>query len=133
MWTILAAVGVLSAASSPALAAYECLEYGRVSLSGILVRQTYAGPPHYESLTKGDAPQVILVLQLDGPTCVGGSSAGYARLYNEREVQLVFGGDRYAQHPALLGKRVVATGDLIQGGAMHEKRLVLAVIEMKRT
>jgi len=127
---ILALVGLLSI-MAPVADARECLEYGRVSLSGIVVRQTYPGPPDYESFTKGDEPQVILVLQLDGPTCVAAQGAGYARLYNEREVQLVFAEDRYTRDQSLLGKRVVATGDLLQGGAKHEKRLVLAVLEIR--
>jgi hypothetical protein len=130
MRRILAVIGFLSIMPPTVLDARDCLDYGRVSLFGVLVRQTYPGPPDYESFSKGDEPQVILVLQLDQPTCVAARDAGYARLYNEREVQLVFAQDRYASYESLLGKRVLVEGDLLQGGARHEKRLVLAVREM---
>jgi hypothetical protein len=118
--------------SATAAGTYECLEYGRVNLTGILVRQTYPGPPDYESLTKGDEPRIILILQLDSPVCVSEAGSGYPAEYNEREIQLEFGRDAYAQHRSLLGKRVVVDGELIRGGARHEKRLVLAASEIRR-
>jgi hypothetical protein len=122
----------LMAASAPSIGSYTCLQYGLVSLTGVLVRQTYPGPPDYESITKGDEPQIILVLQLDSPVCVDESGSGYPGEYNEREIQLDFGRDRYAQYRNLLGKRIIATGVLIRGGARHDKRLVLAQVEIER-
>jgi Domain of unknown function (DUF4431) len=133
MWRILVVMGVVSATSQSATGAVSCLEYGTASLSGVLVRQTYPGPPDYESVTKGDEPRVIWVLLLDRRTCIYDSSSGYASRYGEREVQLVLDADRYLRYRNLLGKRVIVTGELIRGGARHEKRLVVIAREIART
>lgn len=109
-----------------------CLEYGIVSLPGTLVRQTYPGPPDYESVTKGDEPQVIWVLLLDRHICVVDSNPRYPREYNEREIQLVLAADQYVQYRSLLGKKAIATGKLLHGGARYQKRLVLTASEIKR-
>jgi hypothetical protein len=122
----------LVTALAPPIGSYTCLQYGPVSLTGVLVRQTYPGPPDYESITKGDEPRIILVLQLDSPVCVDESGSGYAGEYNEREIQLDFEDDGYAKHRHLLGKQIIATGALIRGGARHEKRLVLKAVEIER-
>jgi hypothetical protein len=121
---------ILSAAPWPALGAYRCLDYGVVSLSGVIVRQTYPGPPDYRSLTKGDEPRIVWVLLLDERVCVAGSDSQYPAEYYQREVQLVLSADQYAQYRNLLGKSVVATGKLIHGGARYEKRLVLIASEI---
>jgi hypothetical protein len=131
MWRIL--VVVVGAVLQPAMSAGQCLEYGTASLSGTLVRQTYPGPPDYESVTKGDEPRVIWVLLLDQRTCIFDSSSDYGSRYGEREVQLVLDGDRYVQYRNLLGKRVIVTGELLRGGARHEKRLVVIAREVVRT
>lgn len=133
MWRILIVIGILSAAPRPALVAAPCLEYEIVSLPGTLVRQTYPGPPDYESVTKGDEPQVIWVLLLARRICVVDSNPRYPKEYNEKEVQLVPGADQYVQYRNLLGEKVIATGKLLHGGARYQKRLVLTASEIKRT
>jgi hypothetical protein len=102
-----------------------------VSLTGRLVRQTYAGPPDYESVTKGDEPQVIWVLLLDRYVCVVDPKPMSASEYNETEVQLVLPPDQYSRYRHLLGGRVVATGELLPGGAKYDKRLVLTASDIK--
>jgi len=129
-----------------------------VSLTGRLVQQTYPGPPDYESVTKGDEPLVIWVLQMDRRICIAGSGAsyssaysgypsayngypsaysGYPIAYSEIEIQVVFGtdqyarADEYAQYRYLLGKRITVTGRLQAGGARYEKRFVVAPYEIK--
>jgi hypothetical protein len=121
----------LGALPRPAISASQCVEYGAASLAGRLVRQTYPGPPDYESVTKGDEPLIILVLQLDERTCVYSDST-FASGYGEREVQLVLDAAHYAQYQMFLGKRLIVTGELVRGGARHEKRLVLVVHEIKK-
>jgi hypothetical protein len=129
--TATCALAPCKVASAASTGSYTCLDYGPVSLTGILVRQTYPGPPDYESVTKGDAPTIILVLQLDSPVCVNAAGSGYPREYNEREIQLDIDYARYPQFRNLLGKRILASGELIRGGARHEKRLVLAAVEIE--
>jgi len=124
---------VLSAMAWHTSGAASCLRYEFVSLTGTLIRQTYAGPPDYESVTKGDEPLVIWVLQLDQSTCVVDPDPRYPREYYEREVQLVVTPDQYARYKNLLGKKIIASGKLLHGGAKYDKRLVLTVEEMSRT
>jgi len=130
---ILTAVLLLNASSLAA----QCLYYGDVSLTGRLVQQTYPGPPDFESVTKGDAPLVIWILQLDPGVCILSSSASYPSVYNQREIQLVFGTDQYArtasyaQYRYLLGKKIAVTGRLLPGGGKYEKPHVIALLSIK--
>jgi hypothetical protein len=134
---ILTLVLLLTAASRSASLNAQCLYYGDASLTGRLVQQTYPGPPDFESVTKGDAPLVIWILQLDTGVCILSSDPSYPNVYNEREIQLVLGNDqyartdRYAQYRHLLGKKIVVTGRLQPGGGKYEKPQVLALRAIK--
>ena len=127
---------LIAASWSGPLAAY-CLYYGDVSLTGRLVQQTYAGPPDFESVTKGDAPLVIWILQLDTGVCITSNSANYPNVYNEREIQLVLGNDQYArtapyaEYRYLLGKKISVTGTLLPGRGKYEKPQVIALRSIK--
>jgi hypothetical protein len=102
----------------------SCLDYGPMSLTGRVVRQTYAGPPDFESVTKGDQPIVIYLLQLDYTLCIVESQL---LAQNTREVQLEW---RAGDPAALLGKKVTVTGELIRGEARHDKRVVMVAAEI---
>jgi hypothetical protein len=102
----------------------SCLNYGPMSLTGRVVRQTYAGPPDFESVTKGDRPIVFYLLQLDYTLCIADSPV-LGR--GTREVQLEW---RAGDPAALLGKKVTVTGELIRGGARHDKRDVIVATEI---
>jgi hypothetical protein len=130
MWRNLILIGALSALPALAASAADCLDYGPVLLRGRMVRQTYAGPPDYESVTKGDAPVEILVLQLDPLVCVIDSGGRYSKEYGAREMQLELPADRYEQYRALLGAEITVAGELIRGGARHDKRLVIVAAEI---
>ena len=101
MQQLLTAVLLLSATAWPASLAAECLHYGDVTLTGRLVQQTYPGPPDFESVTQGDEPLVIWILQLDRGVCIISGDSSYSSAYNEREIQLVLGNDPYARTAAL--------------------------------
>jgi hypothetical protein len=137
MQRFLIAVVLLIATGRPAPLVAQCLYYGDASLTGRLVQQTYPGPPDFESVTKGDAPLVIWILQLDTGVCILSSDPSYPNVYNEREIQLVLGNDqyartdRYAQYRRLLGKKIVVTGRLQPGGGKYEKPQVLALRSIK--
>jgi hypothetical protein len=128
---IMLVTAALGALPHPASAALQCVEYGTASLAGTLVRQTYPGPPDYESVTKGDEPQIIWVLQLEERTCAY-SDWTYTSRYGEREVQLILDAEQYARYQGFLGKQLIVTGELVRGGARHEKRLVLVVHEIEK-
>jgi hypothetical protein len=134
---ILSLALLLTAASWSASLGAQCLYYGDASLTGRLVQQTYPGPPDFESVTKGDAPLVIWILQLDTGICIVSSDPSYPNVYNEREIQLVLGTDqyartkRYAEYRHLLGKKIAVTGRLQPGGGKYEKAQVLALHSIK--
>ena len=134
---ILIVMLLLNAASWSGSLAAQCLYYGDVSLTGRLVQQTYPGPPDFESVTKGDKPLVIWILQLDIGACIISSDPSYPNVYNEREIQLVLGADQYARtdqyakYRSLLGKKIAVTGSLQPGGGKYEKRQVLALRSIK--
>ena len=132
MWRALILVVLFGVAPSVPAVEYACLHYGPIRLVGTIVRQTYAGPPDYESVTKGDEPQVIWLLQLDERVCVEASSR-YPREPIQIEVELALTADQYKNYRHLLGHKVVATGELIHGGANYQKRLVLTAIDLRQT
>ena len=61
-------IGLLGVASAPP----ACLppEPATVTLSGVLERQTSPGPPNYDSIAAGDAPETYFVLRLEQPVCL---------------------------------------------------------------
>src|SRR5690606_28562169 len=132
MWRVLILFALVGAAQVWAAGSYSCLEYGPIRLVGTLVRHTYAGPPDYESVTKGDEPQVVWVLQLDQRVCVD-ANARYPREPTQIEVELALPEDRYAGYRHLLGRRIIASGELIHGGANYRKRLVLRAEQLQQT
>ena len=118
-------------AATAALAAFaahaSCLDYGPASLTGRVVRQTYAGPPDYESTTRGDRPVVFYVLQLDYTLCVADSRVvGLAT----RELQLEWAAGGTEPFGELLGRKVTVSGELMRGEARHDKRLVILAREI---
>jgi hypothetical protein len=121
---------VLIAVFLPGWAAAQCLESGSNSLYGTIVRQTYAGPPDYKSISRGDKPVVIWVLLLDQLTCV--SNSGSYGSYGEREVQLVLREGQYEEYRNLLGRKVVVTGELMRGRGDY-KRLLIVPYDIART
>lgn len=130
MWRSLAPIIFLSTLPALDALASGCLDYGPLTLNGRLVRQTYAGPPDYESVTKGDAPIAIWVLQLDRIVCVIDSAGRYSKEYGTREIQIELPADRYAHYRSLVGSKITVTGELIRGGARHDKRLVIVANEL---
>ena len=132
MWRGLILFALIGATQVSAADGYSCLDYGPTSLVGTLVRHTYAGPPDYESVTKGDQPQVVWVLQLDQRVCVN-ANARYPREPTQIEVELALPEDRYAGYRHLLGRKIVASGELIHGGANFQKRLVLRADRLQET
>jgi hypothetical protein len=138
MLKLTSAVLLLSATLWSASPAADCLYYGDVKLTGRLVQQTYPGPPDFESVTKGDQPLVIWVLQLDYSVCIVRGESNYSSTYPEREIQLVLDSDPYARtagyepYRRLLGQRIAVSGRLLPGGGKYEKRFVIAPYEIHK-
>ena len=99
-----------------------------VELHGRLVRKTFAGPPNYSDIRKGDQPETYWLLKLDSPICVNEDKAApdlNLAQKNVRSVELVLDRGAYDKFKTLLGKRVVAAGSLFGGFTGHHNTLVL--------
>jgi hypothetical protein len=110
----------------------SCLQYGPIRIPGTLVRQTYAGPPDYESVTKDDEPRTIWILQLDQSICVD-ANRRYPREIVQLEIELALAPEQYREYRSLLGQKVMVTGELRHGGADYQKRLVITPSEIQKT
>jgi hypothetical protein len=124
--------------STPGLAAAQCLEYEPkvVSLSGVMVRETYPGRPNYESVAKGDEPEIIWVLKLKKAICVTESKTDLGINSEEdgvKEIHLVLNGKQYKQYRNLLRQKVTVTGTLFHAHTgHHHKTLLLTTNEIRK-
>ncbi len=102
-------LSVLPAASSAANA--QCLpgQPSVVRLTGVLERVTFAGPPNYESVQSGDAPETYFVLRLPAQVCVDDSDQG---VISASRLQLFLEPGQYDQFRSQLGKRITLPGEL---------------------
>ena len=109
-------------------ATQDCLSYepATVTLKGKITRTTFAGPPNYESIKKGDEPETYWILHLTSTVCVSGDEPEK----NVSDIQLVFIDDKqYARYKDLLGKQVVANGKLFHAISGHHHTNVLLKVE----
>ena len=116
--------------SSNARLPQGCLssEAATVTLSGKLSRKTFAGPPNYESVRGGDAPETYWILHLARPVCVSGEEPEE----NVSDIQLILSEAQYPRHKGLLGKRVVVSGKLVHAETgHHHTNVLLNVAEIK--
>lgn len=105
----------------------KCLNYGNnVALSGKLQRVTFAGPPNYESVSKGDRPEVAFVIDLPESVCVEKDEMQDAEK-GVQTVQLVFteGEKEYERYKPFLGRKVEVTGKLFHAQTGHHHTSVL--------
>lgn len=132
MWRALLVLALFSGVPPAAALEYSCLQYGPIQIAGMIVRQTHAGPPDYESVTKGDEPRTVWILQLDQRVCVDANTQ-YPSEPIQLEIELALTPAQYQQYRALLGQKVKVTGELRHGGANYQKRLVIAASDIKKT
>jgi hypothetical protein len=116
--------------TEPAPVAQTCLNYepDTVSLKGTIKRRTFAGPPNYESVAKGDQPEVMWVLHLARPICVS-ASGDRKDEKNVSKLQLVFKGtEDYRRYRSFVGKRVMVNGTLFSAQTGHHYTRVLLTV-----
>ena len=115
----------------------HCLSYepSTVTLKGKVIRKTFAGPPNYESVRKGDAPETCWILHLIKPICVNADktmTGGDKPEKNVYEIQIRLSEKQYTQYESLLGKRVEVSGKLMHAfTAHHHTNILLTLEEMK--
>ena len=132
MWRALSVIALLAVAAPAAALEFSCLQYGPIQIAGMLVQHTYAGPPDYESVTKGDAPLTVWKLQLDERICVDADTR-YPREIIQFEIELALTPGQYQQYRRLLGQKVRVAGELKHGGANYQKRLVIEPSDIQKT
>ena len=100
---------LLLAVSSAANA--KCLpgQPATVRLTGVLERVTFPGPPNYESVQSGDAPETYYVLQLPTQVCVIDSDQS---VISANRLQLLLEPEQYDVFRPQLGKRITLPGEL---------------------
>ena len=106
----------------------NCLSYepDTVVLKGTIQRHTFAGPPNYESVAKGDQAERVWVLHLAEPICVSASS-DWEKETGVSDVQLVFA-SRSGYDKSLSGRKVDVTGTLFQAHTGHHHTKVLITV-----
>jgi Domain of unknown function (DUF4431) len=120
----------LSVIAFTASAHAECLAYGgRVQISGTLERKIFPGPPEYESVAAGDAPEAVWLLKLDAPACVTADphdgSGVNAAVRAVGEIQLLLAEDQYRTYANWLGGHAVLKGKLFGAVTGHHRTPVL--------
>lgn len=111
--------------------AQQCLNYepDAVTLTGTIKQHTFAGPPNYESVAKGDAAEKVWVLHLEKPICVL-ASADNEKENEVSDLQLVVGGSKeYRAYRSMVGRKVSATGTLFHAHTGHHHTPVLLTVK----
>jgi len=94
----------------------KCLAYEPeiISVTGIIHPETFAGPPNYSSIEKGDEALKYWIITLDNEICVNkNTDEGNIPEYQIKVMQLVFvGSGEYDLYRSLLGKKVKIYGSL---------------------
>lgn len=126
--TLLLLILFITAKPDPVVQTCVVSEPDEVSLTGTIRRRTFAGPPGYESVAKGDQPERVWVFRLTKPICV--SARGYWEEKNVSDLQLVFAGAQkdYARYRPLLGRRVTIKGSLFRAQTGHHHTNVLLTV-----
>jgi hypothetical protein len=124
---IAALTAVLTLGLAPGFARAQCLKYepNKVSLSGVVVRETHPGRPNFSSIADGDEPETIWVLKLDRAVCVLTANDIDVEESNQREIQLVLNDRQYSRYRNLLGQKVIVTGTLFHSVTGHHHKTLL--------
>jgi hypothetical protein len=130
---------ILLAVCHPALTQRReriCLNYepDTVTLSGAIKPRTFAGPPNYQSVAKGDAREDVWLLELRKPICVSEKTDAEGEK-NVTEVQLVFleGQKQYDRYRSFRGRRATVTGTLFHAETgHHHTKVLLKVTDISR-
>lgn len=110
-------------------ASQKCVPYepDAVVLKGTIRRHTFAGPPNYESVAKGDQAERVWVLHLAKPICVSANSE-WEKETGLSDLQLVFEHGRRQYDKSLLGRKVVVNGTLFHAQTGHHHTNVLLTV-----
>jgi hypothetical protein len=97
----------------------SCYHYrpASVSFTGRLIQRTLPGPPNYQSIKRGDRPQVVDLLILDAPICTipdYKDSPNTDAFQGQDTIQVRRTESTWRDVRRLSGRRVVVTGTLAE-------------------
>ena len=97
----------------------SCYHYrpASVALTGRLIQRTLPGPPNYESIARGDRPQVVDLLILDTPICTIADyqdSPNTDAFQGQDTIQVRRAESTWREVRRLSGHRVVVAGTLAE-------------------
>ena len=124
--------------ANPAMETAPCLHYGPdpVRLRGTVSRETFPGPPHYESLQAGDRPEVVWILTLSQPVCVDSGSGDEVNVKETgvTRIQLVLSSKQFRDYRRSVGTEVQAKGTLLhRTTGHHHEKILMDVEELRRS
>jgi hypothetical protein len=103
-----------------------------VKLIGTVEKQTFPGPPNYESTSNGDRPETSWILHLKSPIEVVADKTSELNSQDERnvaELQLVFLDDAGESRKLLKkGATILATGTLFHSHTGHHHTHILLTV-----
>jgi len=107
-----------------------CLSYepAAMSINGTLTRKTFAGPPNYESVRKGDRAETNWLIELHSPVCVFEDKTDPDLNPSQdrvSEIQLVLTREEYQMYKEMVGREVIAKGTLFGAHTGHHHTPVL--------
>jgi len=114
-----------------------CLQFepAVTTIVGTLIRRTVPGPPNYESIKAGDAPETYWFVTPARPFCVRGTPGddlNRADVANVSTVQLILLHDEYKTQAGLMGQSVKVTGTLSTAiTGHHHTPVVLEVTKIE--
>jgi hypothetical protein len=105
------------------------------AIVGTLTRKTLPGPPNYQSIAAGDAPETYWFVTPAKPLCVRGTPGdrlNAADVTGVSSVQLILRRDEYTARAGLIGRRVRVTGTLSTAiTGHHHTPVVLDVVTLE--
>lgn len=112
----------------------SCLTDGdSAELTGKVWRETFPGPPNYESIEGGDKPQTYWILTTDQPYCgeaYNMESGSTHRLPGKlTRFQLVLDNDQYADNQSLVFENATVKGKMFSSHTGHHKTSMLIDVE----
>lgn len=112
---------------------HNCLSYEPKieRIKGKIERITFAGPPNYESVKKGDKTEIYWILKLSNAVCVNNINNDELNVpeTNLKEIQLVLKINQYKKYKRFIWKNVIVKGTLFHAFTAHHKTRVLLEVE----
>lgn len=106
-----------------------------VAVTGRISKHIFPGPPNFESVRRGDAPETTWVLHLARPICIKrGQDETNEAEQGVTDLQLALEPAEYTRYRNLLNQVVVVRGKLFHSHTgHHHTKVLLDVNDMKKS